>query len=363
MRKISIIADNPTAGLGNFTINKKPVKIIATQEGKRKIKWWKNKIWYYYQAGSNFYYNRNPKKPYWNKVINNLSFWQKPKKKESIKFLHRNNIVLFNDLGQLKCQIEVTDYKFKLTDLQGNEIKEEEIDGGTFDIGQDRYPYKWEKKLLTWKLLNTTNELNAKKVERAVTIAFRSIGLHIPLKFRRERDTTKKTDVTIEFTHDLHVFNDKPSVIAQAYLFHPRSSRNGIVQFNDNHLFTIYGRTVTAKEYTLLTGKQVENPANMFKTIPLLHVLMHELYHMLGYRHDNVERDSIVWPYAKQGMILTTGKNGIIIKQTPNPKAFIWHVRDIARLHEGYGKRLLRFTLIQRMRERRLAMHDFKRLK
>jgi len=136
------------------------------------------------------------------------------------------------------------------------------------DIGQDRWRYKYEKKILTWKLLNETADFErVRYLYRAFTVCFRAIGLRCKLKFRRERDISVDTDITIEFTHDLSVFDNRPSVLAQAYLYYPNSRFNGIQQWNDNHYFTTFGDDVNAH-----TIDPVNYPADTtvkLKTFPL----------------------------------------------------------------------------------------------
>jgi len=49
-----------------------------------------------------------------------------------------------------------------------------------------------------------------------------------------------------------------------------------------------------------------------------------------------------------------------LAKSRTHPNAFIFHRRDITRLHEKYGKRSLPMQIINYFRKRRLAKVDFR---
>ena len=215
------------------------------------------------------------------------------------------------------------------------------------DIGQTPWPYKWpeEKKKLTWKFLTWTTDMNKQYYQmRTFAVVFRTISWIIKKKFEYESDPDVDTDITIEFTKDLSVFGNRESVIAQAYLFSPHSSYNGITQWNDNFFFTPYGEPLPAHLVDPENYPEFDPGNPMLATMPLLHVGMHEMKHMMGYRHDLNSPESILYPWAKQGW-----RNG-----KPNPAAYIWTSDDILRWVQGYEARNFAARWLNYFRARRL---------
>lgn len=220
------------------------------------------------------------------------------------------------------------------------------------DIGQPKYSHKWppEKITLTWKFVNHTSDIElAYWQRRAAAAAFRTISLIIPRKFRFERDENAETDIRIVFTHDVSVFS-KPGDLAQAVLYHPLNSPedNGLIEFNDNFFFTPFGDPLPAylvdpAHYTE-NSKKPDGTPMMLGTEPFLQILMHEICHMMGYRHDKNSPESMMYPYMKKGYI-----NGEV-----NPGAFIWTEEDVKRLEAGYGRRSFDSEKLNRLRARRL---------
>jgi len=168
--------------------------------------------------------------------------------------------------------------------------------------------------------------------------------LLIPRKIRYVRDENVETDISIEFSHDLSIFDNKPNTLAQAYLYHPNNppGYNGLIQFNDNHFFTPFGDELAA--YLVDPVHYDKNNPQLLRTEAFLHILMHEGCHMMGYRHDLNSPESIMYPYAKHGY--TRGKL--------NEAAFIWTEDDISRWEAGYGQRSLSSNWLNRLRARRL---------
>ena len=237
------------------------------------------------------------------------------------------------------------DHEFLLENFDGSVVAKEQEDDD-IDIGQNPWQYKYPRRSkLSWKFINTTADFaRYDYLQRAFTIAFRAIALRCKLKFRWERDNTKETDITIEFTHDLSVFDNRQSVLAQAYLYYPNSRFNGIQQWNDNHYFTAFGDPVNAH---LVDPENYPDPNTTVKlaSYPLIHIAMHETMHTLGFRHDLNERDAVMFPYVKN----------------PNhDHAFIFHERDIMRLIDAYEYRGLNGRILAYFLNRRLARHDFR---
>jgi hypothetical protein len=220
------------------------------------------------------------------------------------------------------------------------------------DIGQPKWSHKWpsHKTTLTWKFVNHTSDIElAYWQRRAATTAFRTISLLIPRKFRFEKNENIETDINIEFTHDTSVFS-KPGDLAQAVLYHPGNppGTNGSIQFNDNYFFTPFGDALPAHIVDPIHYTEGETNPNetlkMLGTEPFLHILMHEICHMMGYRHDTNSPESMMFPFVKKGQV-----GGEI-----NPDAFIWTEEDIKRWESGYGLRSLDSSMLNRLRVRRL---------
>lgn len=254
-----------------------------------------------------------------------------------------------------KTRKKKQDYDFKLFNEDGSENIE-------VDIGQDEWPYKYPKgSTLTWKLLSLTDDIGKANIQQyTFSSAFRSMGLLCKLKFRFERDFHKDTDITIEFTSDLSVFDNRPGVLAQAYLYAPNSSKNGIVQFNDNHFFTPDGRNLPAYLIDPVHYKKGQKNANgtlkMLGTMPMQSIAMHELRHTLGGRHDLNSEDSLQYPYVKQGY--KPDINGI---WKINPQAFVWSDEDRQWFFDNYEERRLSWWTRMRWVRYRLNMGKYNR--
>ncbi len=198
--------------------------------------------------------------------------------------------------------------------------------------GIEEWPYNWPFGTITWRLDSFTDDIQSKRhQDGAITVAFRAIGLLVrDIKFKRIRDPNVEVDIPIVFTHDDPLFVDHPNVLAYAYLptENPRTHKwSGDMVINDRHDWHIYG-----------------DPLGQFKRYPLLAVVMHELGHSLGLKHDESNTDAIMYPYVKQPV---------------HPNAFIWHDTDIRRFQIRYGKRNISQRFLDYFRKRRLARWDF----
>lgn len=212
-------------------------------------------------------------------------------------------------------------HKFVLEYLDGTPVPEEEI-----DIGQKPYPYKYpeSKKKFTWKFLNRSNDIAIDLLIAGAQASMNSIQIITGLDIDFERDPNKKADITKEFfntSEDLQrVFGGRSGVLAQAYLYAPNSSFNGVQQYNDfSHVFTILGWPIR-----MLNG-------NARATQPFMEIDMHETGHTFGFRHDLLERASMLFPYVSPGYRFD-GTQWSVVKES-----FAWLHKDIERWHRGYG--------------------------
>jgi hypothetical protein len=124
---------------------------------------------------------------------------------------------------------------------------------------------------------------------------FNSVEKITSLDIDYQKNSNLKTDFTIAFLNDLHVFSDKKSVLAHVYFYFPNSAKNGVIEFNDSPqskwYFTPLGWPVPAflvdpanfkeGQRDVRTGKLVMRASQ--RTIS---IGMHELRHSFGGRHD-----------------------------------------------------------------------------
>lgn len=274
--------------------------------------------------------------------------------------------ILKNDTNQLVESLEYQDH----SQVSKNEFPYSEQ--SHVDIGSTPWPYKIpaSENPITWTMLNYTPDIPDRYWQmRCFAAVYRTMGLLIPRKY--QSTSSPNAYFRTLFTDDLEIFGGRKNVIAQKYLPHPQNSRefNGLGQWNDNFFFTPFGDTMPAhmvdpEHYT--EGERWSDGAlKTLSTIPLLHVGMHEDGgHGHGYKHDEKEQKSILYPYANVGYKLPrfwTLKNGKF-EGTPgiiNEDAFIWHSRDIERFQEedpayGYGKRNILSQTLNNMRARRI---------
>ena len=181
---------------------------------------------------------------------------------------------------------------------------------GTFE-SPGELKAKWLKNELTYSIKNYTADFD--KLKSALNLAVMSWDIEIPLNLKSVK---YGGDITLEFSTTDKYFTDSPGVLAYAY-FPDSGNLSGKIVFNDNYLWSINGKAITAAEYTKRTGKAVANDTNLFATYNILHTLIHELGHSLGLVHSNFKND-VMYPFY----------NGVI-ELSDN---------DIIRITNKYGK-------------------------
>lgn len=190
--------------------------------------------------------------------------------------------------------------------------------------GIDEWPHKWDHLEISYRLNNYTSDFSNQKWQRmAVTVALRCWQLRTKLKFRRERNPDSHVDFDVSF-EDLDHFGGRRGVFAHAY-FPGQGDISGDVHINDD-----WDWRATTKYQTL------SKP-------PLVPILIHEFGHSLRLRHDTFDRNSIMYPS------FDLGKK----KDSLGP-------RDITRIQDLYGERVLSNRLIEYFRTRRRLGWDFR---
>ena len=273
----------------------------------------------------------------------------------------------------VKCQlldpssVKEGEEHFKFVHADNSAVSKNELAKESIDIGQIPWGYKYpaSKKSFMWKLENYTPDISSRYWQRrCFNSMFHTIQLIIPRKFKSVRQNTDKADFRIRMIDDIQVFDGLESVLAHAVLYHPHNAPedNGLMEWNDSpesrHYFTPFGDPLPAY---LVDGKNYhegeQSPDGNLKTLatqPMLSIGMHELKHNMGYRHNCLDKNSLMYPYVRKGYESVYDYNTKKITYTVNPAAFIWTDSDIQRWHEGYGKRNIARRWLDYFRARRL---------
>lgn len=229
------------------------------------------------------------------------------------------------------------------------------------EIGQEDWPYRYpkEQKFFDWKFIDHTSDMRNKVQLRAAQEAFNSVQKITKLKIDFEKDSTKKTDFTIEWLEDIDQFSGK-SVLAHAWLVYPNSKKNGVIEFNDSPeskwYFTPLGWQVPAYLVDHINFKpgQKDSSGNLItrSSQSSVKITMHELGHVLGLRHDLINRFSMMYPSVSRSYI-----GDKIIK-----KSFYWDgITSTPRLTESYGSSNIITRTLDRWRGRRTRESTYRR--
>lgn len=271
--------------------------------------------------------------------------------------------------GPIKCTIELAE---KMVAGQPNKIKStlEYVNGDAVsaneiipvDIGpQSEWGHYIPLNLspLKWKIKNYTPDIPDRYWQRrCFAVMFRSVGLLIPMKYESVKSNNETAFFNQEFTSDLSVFDDRPGVLAQAYLYHENNPPeiNGLMQWNDNHYLTPFGDSLPAWMVDPVNYTEGEKFANgnikTLDTQPMLEIGMHELDHNHGLVHDLNSPESLMYPYVKKGCDTTV--YGDVIENVIIEKHFQRTDDDIQRYENTYGRRKLAWWLLYNMRSRRV---------
>lgn len=191
------------------------------------------------------------------------------------------------------------------------------------ELLENEWPYSWNHSPVTYRLNNKTLDISKRQhQERAVTVAFRTWQLHTNLKFKRVYDSFEKVDINISF-QPLSSFDNRKGVLAHA-AYPGQGEASGDIEINDEWNWTLDSRDMT-----------LSRP-------PLVPVLVHEIGHSIGLKHDTRTMDSIMYPSFDLGKV----KNKL-------------HEYDISRAQSRYGKRSLSQRILSYFDKRTDEGFDF----
>ena len=152
---------------------------------------------------------------------------------------------------------------------------------------QTEWQHKWEKDVLTYDIEHheTLKLISKRQLKRAVNLAVSTWNFEIPLKFKSAWNTKADIEIRFKTKDEDKYFKDRPSVLAYAY-YPGQGKASGKVVFNASYIWDLKGKGISGKN--AIKKGLVDNayPTNILKTYNLYAVLIHELGHTLGLKHD-----------------------------------------------------------------------------
>jgi len=162
--------------------------------------------------------------------------------------------------------------------------------GREFIQSQTEWNGKWDEKIMYYDVLSECRTLSQREVRKALNLAMTTWDLEIDIVFKPSwyNVPSFEGNLTIEFkdSKDDDLFRTSPSVLAYAY-FPDQGSVSGKIVFNNDYIWTVNGRPISGYQ---AKAKGWVNPGtsdtSSIKTYNIITVLIHELGHSLGLRHD-----------------------------------------------------------------------------
>ena len=162
---------------------------------------------------------------------------------------------------------------------------------------QTEWRHKWDLDVMYYDVISPCRTLSEKKVRKALNLAMTTWDIEIPIKFKSNWNNYRvpQSNITIDFksSDEDHYFRDRPSVLAYAY-FPGQGSVSGKVIFNNDYIWSANGKPISGKDAKERGYVVDAHDTNQLKTYNIVHVLIHELGHTLGLRHDEHRNTSDV---------------------------------------------------------------------
>lgn len=167
-----------------------------------------------------------------------------------------------------------------------------ETHGVEFIEKQVEWDGKWNKNVMYYDVLNSPQGLSIKKVRNALNFAMTTWDVEVdldfhPVWFRKYRNKTPEIIVEFKTPDQDKQFKDRPSVLAYAY-FPAQGSVSGKIVFNADYNWGLASGGIKVKDARRRGYNVKGDPADdqIIKIYNIIQVLIHELGHMLGLRHD-----------------------------------------------------------------------------
>lgn len=198
-----------------------------------------------------------------------------------------------------------------------------------FIESQTEWGGKWDRDTIYYEVIGECRTMTKKQVRNALNSAMTTWDIEIPITFKPYwyGAPVDKPDITVDFknSREDQTFKDTPSVLAYAY-FPAQGTYSGKIVFNNDYIWDKRGFGIKAKD-ALAKGwiTSTNNPENIVRTYSVIAVLIHELGHSLGLKHD-----------------VSGNSDGVDVMDAfySGSDRFELSVRDIYRIVSKYGNRI-----------------------